>query len=97
MDLRGYESATVLIESGTITDGTHTPKLQESDDNTTYTDVAAGDLIGSFSNIANNSIQEVGYKGTKRYIRVAVTVTGATTGGVYGATVVRGHPRSKPA
>lgn len=53
VDLRGYESATVLIESGTITDGTHTPKLQESDDNTTYTDVAAGDLIGSFSNIAN--------------------------------------------
>ena len=30
VDLQGYESATVLIAVGTVTDGTHTPKLQDS-------------------------------------------------------------------
>lgn len=101
VDLQGFESATVLFSTGAITDGTHTPKLQESDDNSTFTDVAAADLIGSFSAVTSasggNAVQEVGYKGTKRYIRVAVTVSGATSGGVYGATIVRGHPRNLPA
>jgi hypothetical protein len=102
VDLQGYESATVLFIAGTITDGTHTPKLQESDDNSTFSDVAAEKLIGSFSAVTSssggNSVQEVGYLGGKRYIRVAVTVSGSpSTGGVYGAVIVCGNPRSMPA
>lgn len=102
VDLQGYESATALFVTGTITDGTHTPKLQESDDNSTFTDVNATDLIGSFSAVTSSSggssVQEVGYKGAKRYIRVSVTVTGSpSSGGAYGAAIVCGHPRSMPA
>ena len=51
VDLRGNDSAMAVIQSGALTDGTHTPKLQESDDDSTYTDVAAADLEGSFANI----------------------------------------------
>jgi hypothetical protein len=97
VDLRGYDSAMVVIDPGTITDGTHTPKLQESDDDSAYTDVAAGDQEGTLAVLASNAIQRAGYKGSKRYIRAVVTVTGSpATGGVYGASVVRGTPHVAP-
>ena len=44
VDLQGYEAAMAVIQSGALTDGTHTPKMQESDDDSTYTDVGATDL-----------------------------------------------------
>lgn len=97
VDLREHSSAIVLLQVGAWTDGTHTLKIQESDDNTTYTDVAAADLQGSFTAISGagqaNAVQKVGYIGSKRYIRAVTTVAGATTGAVYGASVVRGLPR----
>lgn len=96
VDLAGYEGATVLVVPGTKTDGTHTPKLQESDDDNTYTDVAAGDLLGSFSVVASETPQVVGYIGIKKYIRVVVTVSGATTGAIYGAYILKGYPRHAP-
>ena len=96
VDLRGYDSAQVLFVVGAITDGTHTPKVQESDDDSTYTDVAAADQDGTLANIAANTNQVVGYKGTKRYLRAVSTVSGATTGGVYSAVVIRGNPEHAP-
>lgn len=73
---------------GTITDGTHAPKLQESDDNSAFTDVAAADQVGTLANLASNTNQKVGYIGGKRYVRAVSTVSGATTGGVYAAIAV---------
>ncbi|ASQ10647.1 hypothetical protein [Sinorhizobium meliloti] len=100
VDLRGYNSALVQVVAGVWTDGTHTPKLQESDDDSTYTDVAAADLLGSFTVIdgADDDAQtfKVGYKGNKRYIRGATTVAGATTGAVYGMIVIRSHANDAP-
>lgn len=96
IDLAGYHAAAIYIVAGTITDGTHTPIVQESDDNVTYTDVAAEKLQSALANITSNSVQEVGYIGNKRYIRINATVAGATTGGVYAAFVVRGRASSRP-
>lgn len=96
VDLSGYASAMAVVQAGTKTDGTHTPKLQESSDDVTYTDVDATDLEGSFTALASNTVQRVGYKGSKRYIRVFVTVAGATTGCVFGAAIVRGGPAIAP-
>jgi GT2 family glycosyltransferase len=95
VDIRGYDSAMAVIQSGALTDGTHTPKMQESDDNATYSDVDASDLEGSFSNITANAVQRVGYKGAKRYIRVFVASSGGT-GALYGASIVRGVPHQSP-
>lgn len=81
------------MSAGTITDGTHTPKVQESDDNSTFTDVASTDLAGTaLVAITANSVQRISYVGNKRYIRVATTVSGTTTGGMYTASVLRGYP-----
>jgi hypothetical protein len=96
VDLQGYEGCEVEFDVGTITDGTHTPKLQESNDNSAWNDVAAIDLLGTaLVALVTNTHQRIGYRGAKRYVRPVVTVAGATTGGVYGAMVVRGHKRHK--
>lgn len=99
VDLAGYGSAVVVVETGTITDGTHTIEMQESDDNSTFTAVADTNLQGTEPTIGaadNNKVYKIGYLGNKRYLRVAVTVAGATSGGVYGAHVVRGAARKSP-
>lgn len=97
IDLAGYRSAAVVFVVGTITDGTHTPKVQESDDNSSFSDVAAADQSGTLAALASSTNQEVSYIGSKRYIRAVSTVAGATTGGVYAAVVVRGTPVTAPA
>ena len=95
--LAGFNSVAILFVVGAITDGTHTVKVQESDDNSTYTDVAAGDLIGSLSALSANTNQKVGYKGSKPYVRAVTTITGSTsTGGVYSAVVIRGDAIKQP-
>lgn len=97
VDMKGYDGALVIVAAGTITDGTHTPKVQESDDDSTYTDVAAADLKGTaLVAITTDSEQRVSYVGSKRYIRAATTVSGATTGGMYVAYVVRGLAAREP-
>ncbi len=96
VDLQGYNSACVVVIAGVRTDGTHTPKMQESDDDSTYTDVASGVMSGTFAAIATGVNQKVGYKGVKRYIRAVSTVTSASTGAVYGMAVVKGDANLRP-
>jgi len=100
VDLSGFNSATFIVDAGAWTDGTHTFKAQESDNNSDWSDVAAGDLNGTFTAITSatqaGKFHKVGYKGTKRYVRVVVTAAGTTTGAVYGAGVMRSHAFSSP-
>jgi hypothetical protein len=95
VDIANLGEVTVHFIVGTITDGTHTPKLQESDNNSTWSDVAAADQAGTLAALASNVNQKVGYLGTKRYVRAVSTVAGATTGGVYSAIAVGGQPRKQ--
>jgi len=96
VDLQGYEGAVVIIAAGAWTDGSHAFSLEESADNATFSTVASGDLQGTLPTIAasgdGNKTYRVGYRGSKRYLRVKSTVTGATSGAVYGASIVRGFP-----
>lgn len=89
------EAVAVLLTVGAWTDGTHTPKIQDSPDNTTFTDYTP--IVGSFTAISGtgqqNAVQLVNYNGGQRYIRVVVTVSGATTGAIYGATLIQGGER----
>jgi hypothetical protein len=99
-DLQGFEGALVVIDAGAWTDGSHTFEVQESDDNSTFTAVADDDLQGTEPVVdaaaEGGQVYKLGYLGTKRYVRVAATVSGTTTGAVYGAAVVRGFPRKSP-
>jgi len=101
VDLQGFESAVVQFQIGTITDGNFALSVEESDDDSTYTTVTAADLIGTLvdgTSSADDTVQQVGYRGDARYIRAVYTVTGSpTTGGTVGATVIKGHPAQAPA
>jgi hypothetical protein len=98
VDLAGFRSAVALVQFGTVTDGTWTPTIEESDDNSSF--ATATDISGSFTattSANDETVQEVSYTGTKRYIRVVVTETVAsTTGALFSALIVRGDPITKP-
>ena len=95
-DLRGYESAVAEISSGADGGGTHAPRLEESDSlGSGYTTVDPGDLDGAFSvDLGADTIERVGYKGSKRFIRVFVATSGALL--AYSATIIRGHAGQTP-
>ena len=96
-----YQSAMVIVQTGTMTDGTHTISVEESDDNSAWSTVATGDLQGTAPAIVStddNKMFTLGYQGIKRYLRVKTTVTGSpATGGAYGAIVLLSDPRVLPA
>lgn len=100
IDTKGYHSVIFVVLSGTITDGTQTFKLTESDDNTTFTDVAAADLLGTapvFALTDDDKVKTFGYIGKKRYLQLASTVSGSPgTGGTFGAIAVLGNPLRAP-
>lgn len=100
VDLQGADSAAAIVHYGTITDGTFTAKLQESDSSGSgFSDVTSADLVQSFADATStesNSTQQVSYIGNKRYIRVVVTQTGTSTGGKLSAVVAKAHLSREP-
>lgn len=101
VDLRGYDSAVIAVSFGAYTDGSHTPSVEHSVDNVTYAAAAASDLDGAFTAVSSaagqNAVQSVGYIGARRYVRVVMTVSGATSGALSAANVIAGNPRQAPA
>jgi hypothetical protein len=71
-----------LVFVGTRTDGTLTLKVQESDDDSSYTDVTNTNAVqgpsGTITTTGGSA--EIGYTGSKRYCRLAIVSTGMTTG-----------------
>lgn len=99
IDTQGFESLEFAIVAGTITDGTFTPTLTEGNDPALADGaaVAASDTFGvpaGMNAAASNTTQKVGYKGSKRYVRLSLPQTGATTGGFIAATAIQGHGRN---
>jgi len=100
IDLRGFDAAMIAVGFGAYTDGTHTPTVQHSTDNSTFTNVASTDLDGTLTAVSStagaHAVQSVGYIGANRYVRVVMTVSGATTGALSHAAVVVGAARNAP-
>lgn len=95
-DLRGFDSALIIALIGAIVaSGLGVIKVQESDDDSAWNDVAAADLVGAFAVIAQNTPQRVSYIGAKRYVRLVSTYTSGTSYGVSGV-IVRGHASAEP-
>ncbi len=107
VDLQGYEAATVAAHIGvsgdTLSGSVYlTPGLEESDALASgYAAVAAADLLGAFTVIdaaaEDEVVQVVGYRGSKRFIRLLITFTGThTVGTPISGVVVLGKPRYAP-
>jgi len=114
IDLAGYQACTILIEvgAGGITfSGTNKVEfvLTESDDNSTFTNVAAADVIhapiavtsGIVYNLiaahAAGTVVRIGYKGTKRYLKLLADFSGTHgTGTPISAVALLGEPLTGP-
>ncbi len=101
VDLRGYDAAVIAVSFGAWTDGTHTPSAIQSVDGTTYTPCGTADLDGTFTAVSgtagSNTLQQVGYIGTQRFIAVVMTTTGvSSSGALSGGNVIAGFPRNAP-
>lgn len=96
----GAQEAIVAITTGAITDGSHAVSIQDSDNGSTgWTAVPASQLQGPVPTILaanDDGVFEVGVAISRRYLRVAITTTGATTGGIVGAVIVLGDFRHTP-
>lgn len=99
LDLLGFESAAVVINTGAIVgSGDYTAKLQESDTTTSgdFTDVDADDLQGAFpASLAADSAVKVGYLGFKRYLRLVVTRNSGTSIAA-SALLIKGNAHQRP-
>jgi hypothetical protein len=97
------ESCEFAFSVGAVTgtSPTLTPLIEESDDNSTYTTVAAADLLGGsppvFDSTYANSVVKRGYRGTKRYVRARYSaVSGTSPNFTTGIAAVLSHVRHAP-
>jgi hypothetical protein len=82
IDTQGFDSCAFVANIDGTAVGTW--KLQESDDDATYTDAVADDVIGTQgAAIVNNA--KLGYVGSKRYVRA---VPNLTTDGVISISAI---------
>lgn len=99
LDLLGFESAAIVINTGAIVgSGDYTAKIQESDTTTSgdSADVGADDLQGSLpASLSADSVVKVGYRGFKRYLRLVVTKNSGTSIAA-GALLVKGNAHQRP-
>lgn len=99
IDLLGFESAAIVINTGAIVSaGDYTAKIQESDTTTDgdFTDVVVADRIGALpASLTADASFKQSYIGHKRYVRVVVTKNSGTSIAV-GAVAVLGHARNRP-
>lgn len=101
IDLQGYNGAMVVFnigQSGDTLSGSvyWTLKLQHSDDDVTYADLAIADLNSNSLTVVVNSpalasnAHSFGYQGNKRYLKAVATPTGTHSSGTpIGMTALR--------
>lgn len=90
-----YHGAAAVLYVDSYTDGTHDFTLQESDDDSTWNDVASSDIDGSFPSVTGSGdtgVHKVGYTGNKKYLRVKSSTSGTSTGADYGTYIIPAYP-----
>lgn len=105
IDLAGYQSCEFVIATGVKTDGTITPSLEEGDDSGLADTgaVAAADLLGTIADATfadaaagSESVKTFGYRGSKRYVRLTLTIASNAGSCPVGAVADLGHPNHAP-
>jgi hypothetical protein len=99
IDTQGFESLEFSCQSGAITDGTFTGAVYEGDESDMSDEAVATELLGSapvFAAADDNEVQKVGYRGSRRYVRIKFVQADATSGGFLSCVAVQGHARNSP-
>ncbi|MDA0780809.1 MAG: hypothetical protein PQ612_06710 [Rickettsiales bacterium] len=103
IDMQGFGSIEFVIQSGTLTDGTYTPLIQEGDESNLSDATAVGDadLLGTEADAAfiateDNAVKKIGYIGNKRYVRLSIVSASTTSGGTISAVSVKSDAGDMP-
>jgi hypothetical protein len=105
VDTAGYESLTWIIQTGTLADADATFAVTmhhgDASDLSDAAAVTSDDLIGtlalaSFTFADDNKQRKLGYKGTKRYVRLTITPSNNTGDAPIAVAAILGHPRLCP-
>lgn len=93
----------ILIGANTDADATFAVLMEESDQSgSNFAAVADNDLNGTEALASftaaddDNKVRKLGYRGSKRYVRVTITPTGNNSGNVFVAGVWVTDPENKP-
>jgi hypothetical protein len=106
IDRQGFNSLTFAISLGSLTDADATFAVTiDHGDNAALSDAAAvpaGDLLGTtalanFTFADDNLTRKIGYRGTRRYVRLTITPANNTLAALFGAVALLGHPHAAPA
>jgi len=97
IDLKDFGSVVIVVITGAIvSSGDFGVKLQESGNGTDFADVDAEDVFTNApTTLAASSAYKLGYRGGKRYVRVALTKASGTSIAA-GAVAVKGTPAKAP-
>lgn len=97
IDMLGFGSVAFILSTGAIvSDGDFGAKVQESDNGTDFTDAAAAVVSTTApATLGASSVYKLGYRGHKRFVRLAITKAGGTSIAA-GAVAVKGNPAVAP-
>jgi len=106
VDLQDFEACDIIVNLGVCTGATGntyvTPVLQESDSllEAGFSTVDSGDYLGGLTKVddlaEDNTVQHVGYVGSKRYLRVLMDVTSTMTNVPVSITAILAGARHNP-
>ncbi len=94
IDSQGFGSIAFAVYSGAIGAGTYVLKIVETDNadgSTGAAEVGAYHVQDSFGASDDNVVKKVGAPLTKRYCKLRITSTSATSGVFKGAVAMQGH------
>jgi len=97
IDTLGFGSVAFILSTGAIvSDGDFGAKVQESDNGTDFTDADAGFVDSTApASLAASSVYKLGYRGHKRFVRLAITKAGGTSIAA-GAIAILGDAAQRP-
>ena len=105
IDMQGFRSLEFAIAIGSVADADATfTVLVEDGDNSGLSDAAEvsdDNLLGTeatagFQFDDDDEVRKIGYRGTKRYVRLTITPAANASAALMSAIAVLGHPENGP-
>jgi len=105
IDRKGYESLEFVIVAGTLATAaaTFTPSLEHGDESnlSDTASPAATELLGTlaeatFDGADDDTVYKIGYRGTKRYVRLTITSASNTGNADFAAVAILSNPQKAP-
>lgn len=100
IDTQGFDSVEYLTTSGTVTDGTFTPVLEQADDlafSVNVETIPTVQLLGTIADATfvaadDDAVKKIGVLNNRQFVRLSYASTGVTTGATLTALAVMGKP-----